>query len=307
MKYDVIVMGSINMDMFVYVDDFPNYGENMLANNFETLAGGKGANQAVTIAKQGVKHTFLGAVGDDDFGIQMIKLLNEMNINTDSVIQKENTTTGTAVGIVDETGENTFMVLPGANAALTETDIQQALKDLDSKVFLLQMETSRASILEALKIAKNKGMYIILDPAPETGIFEEALAYADLVTPNRQEAEKLTGITINSVEDATKAAKEIAKLGVKNAIVKLGAEGSVVFESDKGAVNFVKANKVKAVNTTGAGDVFAGVLASLLSQEDIDLVEATEIASAGSALKVSRHGGHEAIPTKEEIINYRNE
>ncbi|GAA3019407.1 ribokinase [Tetragenococcus solitarius] len=302
MGLDVVVMGSINMDMLVHVDDFPKYSENVVAKKLEVLAGGKGSNQAVTISKQDVKHAFLGAVGADDFGKQIIDMLNEKGVETKAIIRKTDAPTGTAVGIVDKVGENTFMGVLGANMALTAAEIEKAFENLEAKVFLLQLETSQESVIAALKCAKEKGMYIILDPAPEGCYFEESLSYTDLVTPNKQEAERITGIAIENVEDAKKAAKIIADTGVANVIVKLGGQGSVLFESAKDKCTFIEAKKVTAVNTVGAGDTFAGVLASELSRDRDNLVNAIQTATQASALKVARHGGHEAIPTRKEIM-----
>lgn len=301
MHYDVLVMGSINMDMIVFVNDFPENGENVIAKSTEVHAGGKGANQAVAVAKQGVKHAFIGAVGNDDSGDQMIEILQNKGVETKYIIKKDDAQTGACVAVVDKKGENTLMGILGANMAITEEEIKKSFSNLSADILLLQLETSQESVLTALKIAKEKGMYIILDPAPEGCFIEEALSYADLVTPNRQETEKITGLKVTGIEEAKIAARKIADRGVRNVIVKLGSEGSVIFESDRGEYTFVEAKKVEAVDTIGAGDTFAGVLASVLSENKEDLIAAIKIATQASALKVSRTGGQDAIPTKEEL------
>ncbi|GMA08026.1 ribokinase [Tetragenococcus halophilus subsp. flandriensis] len=301
MALDVIVMGAINMDMYVHVDDFPKYGENIQAKELDQQVGGKGSNQAVTVAKQGVNQVLIGAVGQDDFGKQILTTLNQQGVKTDAIINKEDTQTGIAVAVVDHTGENTFMVILGANMALKAEEVEQAMEPLEGKIFLLNLETSQESVLAALKIAKKKNMYVVLDPAPEGSYFEETLQYADLVTPNQQETERITGMTVNNVEDAKKAAKWIADQGVSDVIVKLGSEGSVLYESKKDRFTIIEATKVKAINTVGAGDIFAGVLASELARNSDDLVSAAKLASKASALKVSRPGGQDGIPTKEEL------
>ena len=211
--------------------------------------------------------------------------------------------TGIAVAVVDKTGENTFMVILGANNALKKNEIQEVMEPLNGKIFLLNLETSQESVLAALQEAKRKEMYIILDPAPEGSYFEEAINYADLVTPNRQETEKITGIEVKGVEDAKKAAKWIANKGVKDIVVKLGSEGNLLYESKKDKFTFIKATKVKAVNTVGAGDTFAGVLAARLAKK-VDLISAVEFASKAAAIKVSRAGGQASIPTEEEVENF---
>lgn len=301
MDLDVVVMGAINMDMYVHVKDFPKYGENIQAKELDQKVGGKGSNQAVTVAKQGVKQALIGTVGNDDFGKQILDSLSQQGVKTDYIVNKDDTQTGIAVAVVDHTGENTFMVILGANMALKAEEVEQAMEPLEGKIFLLNLETSQESVLAALKIAKKKNMYVVLDPAPEGSYFEETLQYADLVTPNQQETEKITGMTVNTVEDAKKAAQWIAEQGVSDVIVKLGSQGSVLYESKKERFTIIEATKVKAINTVGAGDIFAGVLASRLAQDPDDLVAAAKLASKASALKVSRPGGQDGIPTKEEL------
>ncbi|GEQ49139.1 ribokinase [Tetragenococcus koreensis] len=301
MDLDVIVMGAINMDMYVHVDDFPKYGENIQAKELDQKVGGKGSNQAVTVAKQGVNQALIGTVGNDDFGKQILDSLSQQGVKTDYIVNKDDTQTGIAVAVVDHTGENTFMVILGANMALKAEEVEQAMEPLEGKIFLLNLETSQESVLAALKMAKKKKMYVVLDPAPEGSYFEEALQYADLVTPNQQETERITGMSVNTVDDAKKAAKWIADQGVSDVIVKLGSEGSVLYESQKDHFTIIEATRVKAINTVGAGDIFAGVLASKLAKEPDDLVAAAKLASKASALKVSRPGGQDGIPTKEEL------
>ncbi len=304
MDLDVVVMGAINMDMYVNVKDFPKYGENIQAKSLEQKIGGKGSNQAVAVAKQGVKQVLIGSVGNDDFGQQITEKLEQQGVKTDSVIKKDNVQTGIAVAVVDETGENTFMVILGANEALEAKEVERTFEPLNGKVFLLNLETSQESVLAALKIAKKKDMYIVLDPAPEGSYFKEALPYADLVTPNRQEAERITGLTVRSQDDARRAAKWIANKGVSNVIVKLGTEGNVLYESEKDKFTFIESTTVKAINTVGAGDTFAGVIAAQLSQKPGDLEAATRLASKAAAIKVSRPGGQESIPTAEEVNKF---
>lgn len=301
MDLDVIVMGAINMDMYVHVDDFPKYGENIQAKELDQKVGGKGSNQAVTVAKQGINQALIGTVGNDDFGKQILGSLSQQGVKTDYIVNKDDTQTGIAVAVVDHTGENTFMVILGANMALKAEEVEQAMEPLEGKIFLLNLETSQESVLAALKMAKKKKMYVVLDPAPEGSYFEEALQYADLVTPNQQETERITGMSVNTVDDAKKAAKWIADQGVSDVIVKLGSEGSVLYESQKDHFTIIEATRVKAINTVGAGDIFAGVLASKLAKEPDDLVAAAKLASKASALKVSRPGGQDGIPTKEEL------
>lgn len=300
-KYDVVVLGSINLDVIVNLDKYPQYGETVFANTINMEPGGKGSNQAVTVAKQGKKLLFLGSVGNDSSGRQMLQNLEEYNIDTKHIYISDTKGTGTFVAEIDKYGENTMAGTLGANSSLTKEYIYDALKDVEAEVLLLQMETSHESILAAMKVAKEKGMFVILDPAPADGYFKEALQYADVITPNQQETENLTGIQVINQETALKAAKAIEELGVKNSIIKMGANGNLVYQNGK--VDYIPALKVKAINSVGAGDTFAGALASSYV-ENKDLVQAVKYGNVAAGIKVSRAGGQESIPTSEEVLSY---
>ena len=300
MKYDVIVMGSINMDLMAHTATYPGEGANVAGSALEMAVGGKANNQAVTVAKQGVCSTLIGAIGNDGFGKEILANMNRQGIDTTGVIVMDGVDTGAAIGIITDDGSNTFTGILGANMALTAKDIDEVFDKVDGKILLLQMETSRESVLEALKVAHERGMTVILDPAPEHCFFPEALPYADIVTPNLQESERISGMSIRNWDDAKAAAKRISEMGVKNVVVKFEEQGSVLYRSQEGSYTIFPARKVKAYNTTGAGDVFAGVLAAQMSQ-GVDLDTALKKATVASSIKVSRTGGQDAIPTPEEI------
>lgn len=300
MSYDVVVLGSINLDVKSLVTNFPEYGHTASAKSIEMLPGGKGSNQAVAVSKLGGKIAFVGAVGEDGAGQQMLQNLESYGVETNFIKRSSTEGTGTFVIILDETGENTMVGTLGANNTLTKEDVDQAMDQVNAPVLLLQMETSKESITAALEKAKEKGMYIILDPAPADGYFEEALPYADCVTPNQQETEKITGIKVESVEDAIEAAKIITKKGAKSVVIKMGADGNLVYQN--GETEFIKSHKVTAVDTVGAGDTFAGGLAVHYAKNN-DLVEAVKYANEAAAIKVSRMGGQDAIPTVNELTH----
>ncbi|MEX2784055.1 ribokinase [Streptococcus sp. H49] len=301
MKYDVVVMGSINMDTVIYVDKFPSHGDNVVTKGSQILAGGKGANQAVTVAKQGVNHAFIGAVGTDGAANQIIEVLENKGVDVEHIIRKDHSQTGSSVAIVDKKGENTIFGMLAVNMEIAAEDIRKVFEDIEGTVFLLQLETSKASVLEALKIAKSKGMFIILDPAPEGLFFEEALEFADIVTPNRMETKRITGVDVTDVSSGKNAARIIANKGVKHVIVKLGALGSIYLNANTDEYTFVESLKVETVNTVGAGDTFAGVLASELSKNRKDIISAIHLATKAAAIKVSRAGGQDSIPSSEEL------
>ncbi|WP_430507880.1 ribokinase [Rossellomorea marisflavi] len=302
MKYDVITVGSINMDVIVESPQYPAYGDTVFANSIGMTPGGKGANQAVTAARLGKKTALIGAVGKDSAGTQLLKNLSSKGVDTSHILQVEEHGTGTFVAMIDETGENTMVGTKGANDHISEEDINSVFEQIDAKILLVQMETSQESIIASMKAAKSKGMYVILDPAPADGIFNEAFKYADLVVPNKQETERITGIQVHDQTSAHLAAEKIHELGVKDVIIKMAENGSLI--SQIGSITFVDAIAVKAVDTVGAGDCYAGALACAYLDTN-DLVEAAKFASVAAGIKVSRSGGQDAIPTMEEVQAYK--
>lgn len=301
MNYDIVVVGSINMDVIVDVKKFHDYGHTQFAESIIMTPGGKGANQAVTAAQMDKKVCMVGKVGDDPAGNQVISNLHNYGVDTTYLLTTETEGTGTFVAMIDETGENTMVGTMGANEAITAKEIDNIFANIDSKILLVQMETSKDSIIASMKAAKKKGMYVILDPAPAEGIFEEAFQYCDLILPNNQETEQITDIKVNSYETAIDAAKQLNYRGVKDVIVKMGEKGLLVYKNQTPV--FIESLPVKAVDTVGAGDCFAGALASALLNMD-DLVEAARFANKAAGIKVSRTGGHQAIPTFTEVQNY---
>lgn len=300
-KVDIVVLGSINLDIMVNVSNFPKYGDTATAKSIQMLPGGKGANQAVAVAKQDISLIFLGSVGDDSAGRQMLSNLQENGIDTEYIYIDKKFGTGTFVPIVDDGGENTMVGTLGANASLSAEHINKILERVEAKILLLQMETSEESVMAALQKAKEKGMYVILDPAPADGFRPAALRYADVITPNQQETERITGIKVTDRDSALEAAKVLEGMGTKNCVIKLGAGGNIIYQSGK--VDFVPSLKVKAINTVGAGDTFAGALASEYARTG-DLVQAVKYGNVAAGLKVSRGGGQAAIPTRKEVEAY---
>lgn len=302
--YDVVVFGSINLDVVTHVKDYPHYGDSVLAKKIETIPGGKGANQAITVAKQGTQMLFISSVGKDSSGKQMLQNLQSYGVGTDKILLSEESGTGMYVIFVDEHGENTMAGSLGANLTIPLDYIQETMSKIEAKVLLLQMETSPEAIIKVMQLAKEKGMFVILDPAPAGAYFPEVLKYADVITPNQQETQMITGIHVDNQESALLAAKKIEELGVKNCIIKMGSKGNLVYQS--GQTTYIPSIKVKALNTVGAGDTFAGALANQYVKTN-DLVEAVKYANIAAGIKVSRNGGQEVIPTYQEVIDYMNE
>lgn len=306
---DVVVLGSINMDITVMLDEYPDAGESIFVKSVSMAGGGKGANQAVAVRKQGVDVAFISAVGDDAQGKQMLANLRNYDVDTQWVRVDPAYGTGTAVPIVDATGENTILVCQGVNAHIKAEQVRDALlggnepgvgthPGIEAKVLLAQMETNDESVLEALRLGKELGMFTILDPAPADGFFPEALAYADVVLPNHQETERITGIDVRSEADAISAAKAIERLGVPRAVVKMGSKGSVVYEG--GTAVHVPAMEVDAVDTVGAGDTFAGALAAEYARTG-DLLASVRYGTVAAGLKVAAGSGHPSIPYEAQV------
>lgn len=298
MHYDVIVLGSINLDVKALVASYPRHGDTATAKSITMLPGGKGSNQAVAAAKLGGKVAMLGAVGEDGAGRQMLDNLSDWSVDTQFVMRKGDEGTGTFIVQVDQTSENTMVGTLGTNDTITAAEVDTALDQMEAPVLLMQLETSRESVLAALKAGRRKGMYIILDPAPADGFFPEALAYADCVTPNQQETERITGIHVTDKVEAVKAAKAIAGMGPKTVIAKLGAHGSVVLH--EGEIYEIDSVKVHALDSVCAGDVFAGALAVNYAQHG-DFLKAVNFANKAAAIKVSRVGNHQVFPTLADM------
>lgn len=297
--YDIVVVGSINMDVIVNCYQFPDSGDNTFCKSIAMTAGGKGNNQAVSAARYGKKVCFVGCVGDDDPGKQLRQNLQKRNIDDSYMIVKKGAQTGSCVGLVEPTGDNTLLVNLGANFAFGPDEVSQVLEKINGKILLIQMETSKESVLAAMRIGRAKGMYVILDPAPVEGINPECFPYADLIVPNSSETKHITGVTVNDEASALEAAKIIHQMGVKDVIVKMGADGCLLYKNDNAV--YIPALKVNAIDTVGAGDCFAGALANHLIDNEHDLEGAIRFAQVVAGIKVSRAGGQDAIPAIEEV------
>lgn len=302
--YDIIVMGSINMDVIVNCHHFPASGDNTFCESIRLAAGGKGNNQAVSAAHYGKKVCFLGCIGDDSPGRQLRQNLRERGIDDRWLMVKDDVETGSCVGLVEPDGENTLLVNLGANFAFGAEEISQRLNSVEGKILLIQMETSKESVLTAMHTARAKGMLIILDPAPVQGINPACFPYADIIVPNSSEASSITGVEVKDQHSALTAAKIIHGMGVKNVIVKMGGNGCLLYRNEKST--YFPALQVEPVDTVGAGDCFAGALANYLIDHPDNLDEAIRFSQVVAGIKVSRRGGQDAMPSLEEVNTVLN-
>lgn len=295
MSKKIIVIGSSNTDMVIKAAKIPVPGETVLGGEFKMGPGGKGANQAVAAARLGGDVTFICKVGNDLFGENAIKGYKKDGIDTSSVLYSEKPS-GTALIMVDEGGENIISVAPGANGDFTPEDVEKVadvIRKADYVVF--QLEIPVDTVLAAAKIASEAGAYVILNPAPACKLPSELFKYISLVTPNQTEIAILTGID----GDIEAGMTRLNEMGVKDVILTLGSKGSAIWDGKKAEI--VPAQKVKAVDTTAAGDTFCGALCVALS-EGKTKKEAVEFATKASALTVQKMGAQESIPYRKDII-----
>ncbi len=297
----IVVIGSSNTDMVVKTSHLPIGGETVLGGDFFMNAGGKGANQAVASARYGNKVVFVAKTGDDLFGRQVREALKEDKIVTDYVFIDKEHPSGVALITIDKDAENCIVVASGANMYLSAEDIDKAKEEIISaKVVLMQLETPIQTVEYAAHIATQAGVPVILNPAPAPAepLSTELLKNLYLITPNRSEASRISGIEITDLESAKQAAKTIHEMGTKNVIVTLGSEGSLIYDGEN--YTKIEATKVEAVDSTAAGDTYNGVLAGALA-EGYNLIDAAREASIASAISVTRMGAQPAAPTREEI------
>ncbi len=298
-KKSILVLGSSNTDMIIKVGRIPRAGETILGGDFASTPGGKGANQAVGAARAGGAVTFIGRVGRDVFGDKALAGLAAEGINVDHVIRDPACPSGVALIYVDENGENSIAVASGANARLLPADVKKLGRIFRSAgVLLLQLETPLKTVQAAAEAAVAAGVPVILNPAPAQALPARLLAQVSVLTPNETEAELLTRVPVNNLADTARAADKLLSWGVRNVIITLGAQGA--FVARKGFNEFVPGYKMKAVDTTGAGDVFNGALAVAIA-EGKSLLEAARFANAAAACSVMRLGAQASAPTRKEI------
>lgn len=298
----ITVVGSINMDIAAYIDSYPLSGETKFGKKMKISSGGKGANQAVACAKLGKEVNLIGCIGIDLFGDMVYQSLNNNHINTRFIKRTKEYATGSVLISVDDKAENTMIVLKGANDALNVKDIDNCLEEIkNSKVLLVQMEIPEDVAIYAMRKAREYGVFIILDPAPADGVTLRSLKYVDLIVPNLQETKQLTGIEVTDEKSAYAAAKYFESIGITKSIIKMAEKGSFVY-CDKKWIP-VEAISVKAVDTVGAGDCFAGAIASALDGGQ-NLIDAVRYATIVSALKVTKVGAQSGIPTIDDVNEF---
>lgn len=298
MSHKIVVVGSSNVDLIIKGDKIPDRGETVLGGTFYKAAGGKGANQAVAAARAGGDISFISCVGNE-YGEESIQGFRKDGINVDHVKKDPDVATGIALILVDKNGENSISVASGANLRLAVSDIQKARHIIaDADVLLMQLEIPIDVVEEAAKIAFSAGVKTILNPAPARPLSDELLKSVSILTPNETETEILTGMKVKNETDAGEAASLIHKKGVDVVIITLGSKGALLASSNE--TKIIGGHKVKAKDTTAAGDVFNGALAVAIA-ENKSIDEATHFANAAAAVSVTRMGAQPSAPTRKEI------
>jgi len=299
----VVVVGSLNMDLVVRVPHMPAPGETILGANFQTIPGGKGANQAVAAARMGARVTMIGCVGNDDFGKTLVDNLTRESIDVSNISIAPDAATGIAMITVDENGQNSIVVASGANMELTAEDIRAAWKKIeDIDIVVMPLEVSLECIEEAATLAKKSSAKVVLNPAPAQELSEKLLSKVDILIPNESETALLTGLEVNTLEEAEIAAKKLQSKGVDTVILTLGARGAMLIAENTDAQIF-SSYPTNVVDTTAAGDAFVATLTFGVSS-GVPIKEAIQLANASGALAVSKIGAQPSLPTKSEVSQF---
>jgi ribokinase len=298
----IVVVGSINLDLVCKAERIPVAGETITGSRFQTFHGGKGANQAVAVARLNHPVRMIAKVGDDLFGQELREALKREGVDTQFVTIARSTASGVALISTDAQGQNSIVVIPGANGQLCPSDVQKALPLLQSAAMILtQLEIPMDAIECLARVACRYQVPLMLDPAPAQELSPEVLRNVDILTPNETETCILSGLATGRLELANcrELAECLQKRGARNVIIKMGAQGAYLCGSS-GFAKFLPAFSVCAIDSTAAGDAFNGGLAVALTQGK-GLEEAARFASAVAAISVTRMGAQPSMPTLQEV------
>ena len=302
MSSPIIVFGSINMDLVVYSDKQPTKGETILGNSFETFQGGKGANQAVAVAKLGLPVSLIGKVGNDVFGDELLENLNRETVDTSMVVRHKGPSGVAFIYVFEETSENHIIVISGSNKEVKSNQISD--KELStSDVLISQLEVPPSEIEDLFIRAKNSGTYRMLNAAPALEISKNLIRETDLLVMNESELENLSERSVDNenIDSIAEAIKVLNLKTTQSIAVTLGSKGVYVYTNQKG--DFIDGHKIEAVDTTGSGDCFIGALATHYLKSN-DLLDSVNFANKAAALSVTKRGASASMPTLEEVVNF---
>ena len=289
------------MDLVATAARMPSAGETVYGDAFRTTPGGKGANQAVAAARLGADVRMVGRVGYDAFGPILLENLRSEGIDESGVALDTANSTGIAMILIEETGENRIVAVYGANMACGAEQVEAAKRVLDgADALMLQLEVPIDVSLETARYARSGGVRVVMDPAPAAELPHDAYSLIDVITPNQTEAESLTGIAVTGRDSAKLAAEALLERGVGVAVVKMGQDG--VYYASKSEQGYVPAFEVEAQDTVAAGDAFGAALTVALS-EDMGLADAVRFGAAAGALAVTKSGAQDAMPHRKEVVS----
>ena len=295
----IVVVGSVNRDMMLRCEHLPGPGETVSGRDFATAPGGKGANQAIAAARLGAAVSFVGCVGDDEFGVAARAALARDGVDTQHLAVVPGQATGVAMVLTDAAGENCIALSPGANASLGPHHLDAAAASWAGAAMLLcQLESPLPTVRHAVDLAGQRGVPVLLNPAPAQALPVDLLAKVSIIVPNAVEAGLLVGAPVQCVRDALHAAAHLLALGPSTVIVTLGAQGIVV--ATPRMTRYRPAPLVEAVDSTGAGDTFVGALAAVLA-EGAPLLVAADLAQRAAAFSVTRRGAQASMPHRDEL------
>ncbi|MBE6631613.1 MAG: ribokinase [Ruminococcaceae bacterium] len=295
----ITVVGSYNVGLFLKGENIPKVGETLIGNSFTEGGGGKGSNQALAAGKLGADAVFVGCIGNDSYGKYALSLYKSIGVSSEYIRVNDSIHSGISVIFIDSKGNNSIMVVPGANYSLSKEDIDNAFSVMnESAIVGFQLENELDIVAYGIKRANESGATVLLDPAPAQKLPDELYKYIHIIKPNEHEAYSLSGIKVTDEKSAEEAGKWFISKGVRTAIITLGDKGAVLVEKERTA--YFPSVEADAVDTTGAGDCFSGAFMTALSEgKTID--EAIRFAHVAASISVRSLGVVEALPTRAQV------
>ncbi|WP_261721638.1 ribokinase [Staphylococcus equorum] len=302
MTNKVVIIGSTNVDKILNVDRFVKPGETLHLQNAQKIyGGGKGANQALATARSNAQTTFISKIGTEGDADFMLEDFEEAHMNTYYIMTTDTAQTGQAFITIDANGQNTILVYGGANMELNDTDVNKAADAIaEADYIIAQLEVPVPAIISAFKIARENNVTTILNPAPASELSKDLLTLTDIIVPNETEAELLSGIAVTDRASMHQNAEYFLSLGMKVVIITLGEQGT--YYATANSAGLIPSFKVKAIDTTAAGDTFIGAFASRLNMTDFNIEESITYANKAASLTVQVEGAQKSIPLEQDVL-----